>query len=123
MPRPQRPTLPIAPPAATVDSVIVVGALAFDTERLVLTRSGEPVPLTAAELKIMAALMSSPGRVFSKEQLYACVSGDPVALGGSGVASSVMMHVSNIRAKLEDDPLSPRFIKTVRGLGYALDGS
>ena len=51
------------------------------------------------------------------------MSGDPVALGGSGVASSVMMHVSNIRAKLEDDPLSPRFIKTIRGLGYALDGS
>ena len=114
---------PVAPPAAAGDSVIVVGALAFDTERLALTRSGEPVPLTAAELKIMAALMSSPGRVFSKEQLYACVSGDPVALGGSGVASSVMMHVSNIRAKLEDDPLSPRFIKTIRGLGYALDGS
>lgn len=92
--------------------------LAFDAERLVLTKRGAPVPLTAAELKIMAALMASPGRVFSKGQLYACVNGEPCP-GGEG---SVMVHISNIRAKLEDDPLHPRFIKTVRGMGYRLDG-
>lgn len=108
-----------APLARSPEGSVVVGALAFDTERLSLTRAGEPIPLTAAELKIMAALMSSPGRVFSKDQLYACVNGEPAA----GGASSVMVHISNIRAKLEDDPLSPRFIKTVRGLGYTLDGS
>ncbi|WP_270574113.1 winged helix-turn-helix domain-containing protein, partial [Candidatus Collinsella stercoripullorum] len=83
-----------------------------------LSKRGEPVALTAAELKIMAAFMSAPGRVFSKDQLYACVNGEP-AVGGAG---SVMVHISNIRAKLEDDPLRPRFIKTVRGLGYRLDG-
>lgn len=109
---------PVAP-APDDGTVITVGKLAFDTERLILTRDGTPVPLTAAELKIMAKLMASPGRVFSKDQLYACVNGEP-AEGGAG---SVMMHVSNIRAKLEDDPQRPRFIKTVRGLGYALDGS
>ena len=100
-------------------ATISVGELSFDTERLVLARGGVPVALTAAELKIMAKLMASPGRVFSKDQLYACVNGEP-APGGAG---SVMMHVSNIRAKLEDDPQRPRFIKTVRGLGYVLDGS
>ena len=94
------------------------GELAFDTERLVLTKRGVPVSLTAAELKIMAALVASPGRVFSKGQLYAYVNGEPCP-GGEG---SVMVHISNIRAKLEDDPLHPRFIKTVRGMGYRLDG-
>ena len=96
-----------------------MGELTFDTRRLVLARDGVPIALTAAELKIMAKLMASPGRVFSKDQLYACVNGEP-APGGAG---SVMMHISNIRAKLEDDPQRPRFIKTVRGLGYVLDGS
>lgn len=109
---------PAAPAGAGPDpATVVVGDLAFNTEQLVLTKEGKPVALTAAELKIMAALMASPGRVFSKDQLYACVSGSPCG-GGEG---SVMVHISNIRAKLEDDPLSPRFIKTVRGLGYRLD--
>ncbi|MCF6413704.1 response regulator transcription factor [Collinsella tanakaei] len=98
-------------------SVLTCGDLSFDTERLVLSRLGHAVPLTAAELKIMAAFMASPGRVFSKDQLYACVNGEP-AVGGAG---SVMVHISNIRAKLEDDPLRPRYIRTVRGLGYRLD--
>lgn len=109
---------PAAPAGAAADpATVVVGDLAFNTEQLVLTKEGVPVALTAAELKIMAALMASPGRVFSKDQLYACVSGSPCG----GGESSVMVHISNIRAKLEDDPLSPRFIKTVRGLGYRLD--
>ncbi len=110
---------PAASDGATPPShILTCGDLTFDTERLVLTRRGEPIALTAAELKIIAALMSAPGRVFSKDQLYACVSGASYA-GGSG---SVMVHISNIRAKLEDDPLRPRYITTVRGLGYRLDG-
>lgn len=107
-----------SPVGVAASAVVTCGELAFDTERLVLSKRGEPVALTAAELKIMAAFMSAPGRVFSKDQLYACVNGEP-AVGGAG---SVMVHISNIRAKLEDDPLRPRFIKTVRGLGYRLDG-
>ena len=75
-------------------------------------------PLTAAELKIMATLIAAPGRVFSKAQLYSCINGEPYA----GSENSVMVHISNIRGKLEDDPLHPRYIKTVRGLGYRLDG-
>ena len=106
-----------APRATASPDSSRAGELAFDAERLVLTKRGEPVALTAAELKIMAALMSSPGRVFSKGQLYACVNGGPCP-GGEG---SVMVHISNIRSKLEDDPLHPRYIKTVRGLGYSLD--
>ena len=105
-------------PRSSRVAVLTCGDLAFDAERLVLTKRGEPVALTAAELKIMAAFMAAPGRVFSKDQLYACVNGEPAAGGGS----SVMVHISNIRAKLEDDPLWPRYIVTVRGLGYRLDG-
>ena len=104
--------------APTSPDAITCGELVFDPHRLTLSKRGETVPLTAAELKIMAAFMAAPGRVLSKGRLYAAVNGEP-AIGG---ASSVMVHISNIRAKLEDDPLRPRYIKTVRGLGYRLDG-
>lgn len=98
--------------------VLHVGDLAFDTERLELFKGGTPIPLTAAELKIMATFMAAPGRVFSKAQLYACINGESFA----GSEASVMVHVSNIRAKLEDDPLRPAYIKTIRGMGYKIDG-
>lgn len=98
--------------------VLRVGDLAFDTERLELFKSGTPIPLTAAELKIMATFMAAPGRVFSKAQLYACINGESFA----GSEASVMVHVSNIRAKLKDDPLRPAYIKTIRGMGYKIDG-
>lgn len=98
--------------------VLRVGDLAFDTERLELFKGSTPIPLTAAELKIMATFMAAPGRVFSKAQLYACINGESFA----GSEASVMVHVSNIRAKLEDDPLRPAYIKTIRGMGYKIDG-
>lgn len=98
--------------------VLRVGDLAFDAERLELFKGGTPIPLTAAELKIMATFMAAPGRVFSKAQLYACINGESFA----GSEASVMVHVSNIRAKLEDDPLRPAYIKTIRGMGYKIDG-
>lgn len=98
--------------------VLRVGDLAFDTERLELFKGGTPIPLTTAELKIMATFMAAPGRVFSKAQLYACINGESFA----GSEASVMVHVSNIRAKLEDDPLRPAYIKTIRGMGYKIDG-
>ena len=66
----------------------------------------------------MATFMAAPGRVFSKAQLYACINGESFA----GSEASVMVHVSNIRAKLEDDPLRPAYIKTIRGMGYKIDG-
>lgn len=108
-----------AEPARGAD-VLAAGDLELDSRRLTLTRAGEPVALTAAELKIMARLISSPGRVFTKEQLYACASGTDEACA-AGCESSVMVHISNIRAKIEDDPSHPRYIRTVRGLGYRLE--
>ena len=109
-----------APSAPSQDGahVLRVGDLAFDTERLELFKGSTPIPLTAAELKIMATFMAAPGRVFSKAQLYACINGESFA----GSEASVMVHVSNIRAKLEDDPLRPAYIKTIRGMGYKIDG-
>ena len=98
-------------------TVIQVGDFELDTEKLIVRKRGDTVPLTASEFKIVARLMSSPGRVFTKAQLYEVVGGETCE-GGS---DSIMVHISNIRAKLEDDPSNPRVIETVRGLGYRFE--
>lgn len=98
-------------------TTIAIGALELDTEGLVLRKDGRTIDLTAAELKIMAKLMKSPGRVFTKAQLYEAVNGTP-CIGGD---ESVMVHISNIRAKMNASPNESDVIVTVRGLGYRLD--
>lgn len=106
-----------AGPAPQDGSLLVVGPLELDTERLVLRKNGEMVPLTAAETKIMLTLMRHPGRVFSKAQLYEAASGE----AWNGSDGTVMVHISNIRGKIEDDPGTPSLISTVWGLGYRLE--
>ena len=104
-----------AAPAAP--HTIALGALELDTEAFILRKNGETVPLTSTELKILALMMHSPGRVFTKAQLYECV-------GGAFYESddnTMMVHISNLRAKIEDNPAKPKYIKTVRGLGYKIE--
>ena len=104
-----------APHAAP--QVLTVGALTLDTEQFILRKNGQIVPLTSTELKILTRLMRCPGRVFTKAQLYECV-------GGAFYESddnTMMVHISNLRAKIEDDPARPQYIKTVRGLGYKIE--
>lgn len=97
--------------------VLAIGALELDTAQFILRKNGVPVPLTSTELKILTQLMRSPGRIFTKAQLYECV-------GGAYYESddnTMMVHISNLRAKIEDDPANPQYIKTVRGLGYKIE--
>lgn len=97
--------------------VLRVGELALDTAAMNLTKRGKPVPLTPTELKILAQLMRSPGRIYTKVQLYEAISG--VCFESDD--NTMMVHISNLRDKLEDDPRSPQYIKTVRGLGYKIE--
>lgn len=100
-------------------SVIDAGDFELDLEELILRKHGEAIPLTAFEFKIMAKLMSAPGRVFTKTQLYEAAIGESY----EGVQDTVMVHISNIRAKIENDPSHPSAIVTVRGLGYRFNGT
>lgn len=99
------------------NSKITIGDLVLDTETLTLEKGGEPVNLTATEYKILALLMQSPGRVFTKMQIYEEVNGDYYATDDN----TMMVHISNLRDKIEDDAKNPRYIKTVRGLGYKIE--
>ncbi len=107
-----------APAAQT----LTAGALRLDPSALTLTKHGVLVPVTLAEYKILFRLMRAPGEVFSKRQLYACINLTAAESGRNTMESdenTVMVHISKIREKIEDDPRYPRYIKTVRNQGYS----
>ena len=88
--------------------------LLLDTEKRRVTLAGRPVELTAVEYKLLQALMSSPGRAFSRDDLLNRV----YEQGETVIDRVVDVHIGHLRQKLGDDPAAPRFIETVRGYGY-----
>ena len=94
-----------------------VGPLRLDPGALRVLKNGAPIALTPTEYKILACLMSAPGRIFTKVQLYEAVSGACF----ESDENTMMVHISKLRDKVEDDPRHPRFIITVRGLGYKIE--
>ena len=93
---------------------IQIGELIVDlSKRSVITGNTE-VTLTNREFEILYLLPSSPGRVFSKEQIYDLVWEEPYF----GDYNIVMSHIRNIREKIEDNPSKPIYIQTVWGVGY-----
>lgn len=75
---------------------------------------GTPVRLTPSEFKLLALLMSAPGRVYSRMELLEELQGSSFG----GAARSIDLHVLNLRTKIEKDPALPRYIETVFGVGY-----
>lgn len=103
-----RATFPAAPMTAA--------GISLDPARHRVTRDGRPVNLTAAEFKLLQALLSAPGRVFTRDELL-----DRLYRGGETVIDRVIdVHIGKLRQKLEADPAAPRLILTVRGFGYRL---
>ena len=96
---------------------MALGPLVLDRNTCVLTKDGTEIPLTPMEYKILALLMQSPNRIFTKQQIYEQISG---AFFESD-ENTIMVHISRIREKIEDDARKPRYIKTVRGLGYKFE--
>ena len=103
--------------ARTGGEVVRVGDLALDLSAMQLEKAGMPIPLTPMEYKILAILMRSPGRIFTKVQLYEGAAGEYF----EGDDNTMMVHISKLRDKIEDDPKNPRYIRTVRGLGYRFE--
>ena len=96
---------------------LTVGELELDLDMFTLTRRGEPVSLTPMEYKILATFMKNPGRVMTKVQIYENISGEYFESDDN----TMMVHISKLREKIEDDPKQPRYIKTVRGIGYKIE--
>ena len=96
---------------------LTVGALTLDTAAMQLYKDGQPVALTPTEYKILAQLMRAPGRIFTKVQLYEGIAGEFFESNDN----TMMVHISKLREKIEDDPKNPRYIITIRGLGYKIE--
>jgi two-component system phosphate regulon response regulator OmpR len=92
------------------------GNLTIDYDAREVALAGRRVVLTHHEFELLAALARAGGRVLSREQLMDALRGQEY----EAFDRSIDVHVSKLRAKLEKDPKAPRYIKTVRGVGYAL---
>lgn len=88
--------------------------LSLDTERRRVTVDGQPVELTFTEFELLRTLKSSPGRAYSRDDLLSRVWGTDFY----GDTRTVDVHIRHLREKLQEDPVKPRFIETVRGVGY-----
>ncbi len=103
----------VAPPSSE-EPPIEHGRLRIEPAGRRVVLDGEEVSLTQREFDLLAYLASSPGQVFSRDQLMEAVWG----YNNFEDTSTVTVHVRRLRAKLDDDPSTPRFIETVWGLGY-----
>jgi DNA-binding response OmpR family regulator len=96
---------------------LCVGRLKLCKNSCTLFKDGNAISLNAKEYKIIELFMENPGRVFTKKQLYEFVWDDLFY----GDANTIMVHISYIRDKIEDNPKNPIFIKTIRGIGYKME--
>ncbi len=88
--------------------------LELDLPRRQVFAGGKPVTLTAKEFEVLALLASSPGRVYSREQIMRHLYDDNFF----GEARAADVHIQHIRKKIEPDPQNPCYVQTVRGFGY-----
>jgi DNA-binding response OmpR family regulator len=95
-------------------TILTGQGLELDPVRHRVTREGQPLELTATEYKLLHALMSAPGRVFSRDELL----GRLYDHGESVVDRVIDVHIGKLRQKIGDDPAAPHLILTVRGFGY-----
>ena len=96
---------------------VVNGRLRYQVEDRTLFVDGEPVRLTATELKIVDLLMRNVGRIFPAEEIYRRVWGEePYA-----TENTVMVHSRRIREKIELNPKEPEYLKVVWGIGYKIE--
>ncbi|MFQ8705096.1 MAG: response regulator transcription factor [Thomasclavelia sp.] len=94
----------------------IVGGLGLDLDTKEVTVDGKLVKVTPIELKILELLMEKPGRVFSSEQIYENVWNE-AAIN----TETVMVHVRNLREKIEITPSNPQYLKVVWGVGYKIE--
>ena len=94
--------------------VVVFGKVTIDFDRMEIRRSGQVIPLTALEFRILKFLVDNPHCVFSREELISAVWPERERVNGRTVDNFVV----HLRRKLEKDPAHPAYLQTVYGVGY-----
>ena len=93
-----------------------IGGLEINEDNVEVIVDGEPVKMTPIEYKILLLLMKNPGRVFSAEEIYERVWNERAIN-----TDTIMVHVRNIREKIEVNPREPKYLKVVWGVGYKIE--
>lgn len=101
---------------AKSDNIHMIGGLELNEDTVEVTVDGEAVKLTPIEYKILLLLMKNPGRVFSTEEIYERVWNERAVN-----TDTIMVHVRNIREKIEINPKEPKYLKVVWGVGYKIE--
>jgi phosphate regulon transcriptional regulator PhoB len=91
--------------------------LVIDREKYTVTAAGRQIKLSATEFKLLLYLAERPKKIYTRERLLDTVWGNDVFVE----PRTVDVHIRRLRAKLEDDPNNPSYIKTMRGVGYFFD--
>lgn len=100
-------------------SVVAIGELVIDTDKGLVTRAGQELFLSALEYKLLLVFLNNRGKILSREKLLEEIwdsAGDFVE------DNTLTVYIKRLREKIEPDVQNPRYIKTVRGLGYKLEG-
>ena len=97
------------------EETITVRDITLDTSSCTLIKDNEQIPLTSVEYRILFLMMSQPGRVFTKQQIYEAGWEEYTVVDDN----SIMVCISKLRAKLKD--MDGRYITTIRGLGYRFE--
>jgi len=99
---------------ASCQEILRIGVIELDWDGRSTTVNGKPVELTPSEFSLLATLMGTPGRVFSRLELLDRLQGTAY----EGYERTIDVHIRNLRAKVEPDPANPTYIETVYGAGY-----
>ncbi|AZK46447.1 response regulator transcription factor [Paenibacillus lentus] len=97
-------------------NIVTVQDIIMDIDNIRISKRGAEIHLTAKEWSILKLLFTYPQKIFTKEQIYRSVWGDEYY----GDENIINVHMSRLREKIEDNPSSPQYIKTVWGIGYKL---
>ncbi len=100
------------------EKILKIGELEIDRERYTVSSKGKPIKLSATEFKLLLFLAERKGKVFSRGQLLDAIWRDEAFVE----PRTVDVHIRRLRSHIEEDPANPRYIKTMRGIGYLFDG-
>ncbi|MDO3677557.1 response regulator transcription factor [Paenibacillus ehimensis] len=103
-------------PEAVKDTVLTAGPFALNEQKAELLKNGTSIELKPKELGLMKYFLQNVNKVISKERLYDAVWGEDFI----GIDNTVMVHIRRLREKIEEQPSQPRYLITVKGLGYKL---
>lgn len=97
-------------------NVYRIGGLELNEDTVHVTVDGEPVKLTPMEFKILRLLMQNPGKVFSADEIYTRIWNEKAIN-----TDTIMVHIRNLREKIEYNPKNPKYIRVVWGVGYKIE--